>query len=64
MKNLIYVIIIAILIGTVPMIPYERELKHGVTVIENKTLLSWVWEHYQYTQKQNEEVREQAPVAQ
>jgi len=66
MKNLIYAIIIAILIGTVPMIPYERELTHGVTVVENKTLLSWVWEHYQYTQEQNKqvEVETEAPVAQ
>ena len=66
MKNLIYAIIIVILIGTVPIIPYEKELYHGVTIIENKTVLSWVWEHYQYTQEQNEQVRveEQAPVAQ
>ena len=66
MKNFIYAIIIVIILGTIPIIPYEVELRHGVTVIENKTVLSWVWEHYQYTQEQNEKVKvqEQAPVAQ
>ena len=66
MKNFIYAIIIAILLGMIPIIPYEKELNNGVTIIENKTVLSWIWEHYQYTQEHNKQVKVegQAPVAQ
>ena len=70
MKNFIYAIIIIILLATLPVIPYEKELSHGITIIESKTVVSWVWEHYQYTQEQNKQVaveekeEEQAPVAQ
>ncbi len=68
MKNFIYFIIIVVILSVVPIIPYENTRQSGVTTIESKTVLSWVWEKYQITeerQKQRKtEVKVEAPVAQ
>ena len=50
MKNLIYLIILIVLIGFVPVVSYEREVQNGTTVIEQQSIAEFVYERYQQVQ--------------
>jgi hypothetical protein len=51
-----YILIGIILVLFVPIIPYEKEVQHGVTVVENKAVAQWLVERYVEIQSQKEKV--------
>jgi len=53
MSKLIYAIIITLLIGLIPIIPYEEEIQHGVTIIEHKSIAEWTYTRYTDVQSQS-----------
>ncbi len=42
MKKLIYIIIILLIIRFIPVIPYDKEVYEGVTIIEYKPAIEWL----------------------
>ena len=47
MRKLIYVVIVAFLIGLTPVIPFEEEIQHGVTAVGHKSIAVWAYKKYQ-----------------
>jgi len=50
MKMIFYIIIISILLFT-PVIPSEREVQRGTTVIETKCIAVYLYERYNQVQE-------------
>lgn len=51
MRKIKYFIIIMLIILISPIIPYENEIQDGVTKLEHKSIIEWVWTRYQSIQK-------------
>jgi len=50
MKLLLWVILIVVLIFA-PVVPHEREIQHGTTVIEAKSIVVYLYDRYQQVQE-------------
>jgi len=48
MKKYVFIGILILLFT--PIIPYENEIRHGVTIVENRSVAEWVWKRYQKVQ--------------
>jgi len=51
MGKLVLWIIVFLMLVVVPIIPYEHEMQDGVTAIDNKTVVEYLYEQYQQAQE-------------
>jgi hypothetical protein len=56
MKNIIYILIVVLLLAVLPVIPHEREIQHGIVVIEQETVAEYLYNIYQQTQERQRNV--------
>jgi len=47
----IYIVIPIIVLSIMPLIPADRQIEDGVTLVDHKSFIRWVYDRYQTVQQ-------------